>query len=351
MTFAMLSSAHAEDRGRWLALWEASIERDPFAHPSYAALFAGEEDEALCATWTTPTGGILFPLIARPLRSLEWASSSEDRDATTPYGYGGPVRWGQVDGGAFFAELLEWFRDHSIVSAFTRLSLFPEWAATPPQPWTTKVVAQNVIRSLDLEPEDLWRDYAHKVRKNVKRARSHELRCTADETGAHLGAFLDVYESTMKRREARDSYFFDRAFFETIAGLTGSFVFFHVWQNDTLISTELVLRSRSALYSYLGGTRAEAFNLRPNDLLKHEVCTWGGENGLRAFVLGGGYTRDDGIFKYKKAFAPNGVVDFSTSSVLALPDDVARLVSMRRAADTLGTWEPREDFFPPYRAD
>ena len=38
----------------------------------------------------------------------------------------------------------------------------------------------------------------------------------------------------------------------------------------------------------LSGTLAEAYPLRPNDLLRHRTVAWAAEQGLSAYVLGGG---------------------------------------------------------------
>ena len=71
-----------------------------------------------------------------------------------------------------------------------------------------------------------------------------------------------------------------------------------------------MLVSERNAYSFLGGTASDAFELRPNDLLKWELILWLKSAGKRRFVLGGGYGADDGIFRYKRSFAPHGLVPF-----------------------------------------
>jgi hypothetical protein len=59
-------------------------------------------------------------------------------------------------------------------------------------------------------------------------------------------------------------------------------------------------------------------------------------------VLGGGYGADDGIFRYKRSFAPRGLVPFFTGSRILEPelyDELtARVGNTRDGA-----------FFPAYR--
>lgn len=275
-------------------------------------------------------------------------------DLTTPYGYGGAYTWGDesLEGRDFLEQLESWARGARVVTGFLRLSLFEDQRLEIPGPRVERMT--NVVRSLDLDDEALWSDYAHKVRKNVKRARKHELVVEFDETGAGLDDFLQIYLGTMKRREAANSFYFERRFFErVIEELPGSFVFVHVRAPDRrVVSTELVLLSARTAYSFLGGTREEAFAMRPNDLLKHETIRWLRESGRDAFVLGGGYGADDGIYRYKKAFAPHGDRVFSTQSLVLDRSGFDRLMTTRERweNDQGRPWSPAEGFFPPYRS-
>jgi lipid II:glycine glycyltransferase (peptidoglycan interpeptide bridge formation enzyme) len=211
----------------------------------------------------------------------------------------------------------------------------------------------NVVRSLGLDVAAIWRDYAHKVRKNVKRARSLNLRVVLDERGEHLDEFLQLYYSTLDRRQAESNYYFPREFFERLcSSLKSQFVFFHVFSGGAVVSTELVLVSQHNIYSFLGGTREEAFEMRPNDLLKHELILWGKRAGKRAYVLGGGYAIRDGVYRYKLGFAPSGAVPFRTGHIVFDPVAYDQLVEARRAweSDQCRPWQPRAGYFPAYRA-
>lgn len=196
-------------------------------------------------------------------------------------------------------------------------------------------------------------EYEHKVRKNVKRARQEGVRVEVDLEGSRLGEFLTIYHATMDRRGASDSYYLGGEFFERLVlGLPGQFVFFHALHGEAVVASELVLTSRDHLYSFLGGTRAEAFHLRPNDLLKHEANLWGLRSGMKAFVLGGGYRGRDGIYRYKLSFAPHGEVQFRTGRIVFDLQAYDRLLNARRAWEGVRghQWQPQPGFFPAYRA-
>jgi CelD/BcsL family acetyltransferase involved in cellulose biosynthesis len=115
-----------------------------------------------------------------------------------------------------------------------------------------------------------------------------------------------------------------------------------VLHGDRVVSSELALVSATSAYSFLGGTREDAFALRPNDLLKVELIRWAKAAGRQRFVLGGGFEADDGIFRYKRSFAPHGLVPFEIGTRVLRPDVYDELT--RRAGG------PREPgFFPAYR--
>ena len=350
----ILDAASPDDYERWISLWQRWPTREVAAHPAYVRLFARSADKVICVAREWADGGVLFPFICRPLRLEPWADAEEPySDLITPYGYGGPFAWGMTPDRTkeFWISFEEWFKSANIVTTFSRLSLFPDQLTDIP--YETVVERQNVVRTLDLSTEATWMEYAHKVRKNVTRARKEGVRIEFDEDDRRIDDFLYVYENTMDRREAGDGYYFGRHFFENVCrDLPGQYAFFYAIYQEKVISTELVLVSSDNLYSFLGGTVADYFPLRPNDLLKHEVIEWGRQRGKKAFVMGGGFEETDGIFRYKLAFAPKGAVEFRLGRWTH--DNVAneRLVEQRRKweLEQGKTWSPKPTYFPQYRA-
>lgn len=350
----VLDGADGDDSTEWLRRWKVWPAREPMAHPAYVSLFARPVDRFVCLAWGSDEAGILYPLILRPLSAEPWAGSEEGRrDAVTPYGYGGAFAWGTPppDARTFWSAAEAWLRDVHVVTSFARLSLFPEELLA--FHGEVSEMMPNVVRRLDLDSDALWKDYAHKVRKNVSADRRAGLSFEVDPDGRRLEEFLSIYESTMDRRNAADGFYFPREFFETIVReMPGSFLFAHVLDGGRVVSTELVLRSAHRLYSFLGGTLADAFEKRPNDLLKHEVAEWGRANGMSSYVLGGGYGGPDGIFRYKLAFAPNGEVPFRVGRLVLDGAANDELIERRRAYEAArgASWSPNPTYFPAYRA-
>lgn len=262
-------------------------------------------------------------------------------DFATPYGYGGWLLEGEGDPAPLFQLYKDWCRKHGIVSEFVRFHLFNHSR----QQYYGEVVqrTQNVVRMLDRPMDAMLMDFEHKVRKNLKRAEASGLEIAVDAEGRWLKDFLDIYYQTMDRNHAERGYYFQESFFRQINTLSGNCMYFHVLYQGKIISTELVLMGSDTMYSYLGGTNSAYYSYRPNDFLKYHIISWGLDHGYQSFVLGGGYGADDGIFRYKKGFAPHGIVPFYTGHAIFDEEVYAQLNTMRGEL-------PHNGFFPQYRA-
>lgn len=352
--FQVLRADDRADYAEWMRRWQGWPESEIMAHPEYVRLFARPGDQVLAASYTAPGGGILYPLILRPLGLEPWAAPGEEAcDLTTPYGYGGPFAWniGKEDSADFWSALDRWARDRNVVSTFARLSLFPEQIL----PFDGTVVSSgpNILRRLDLPDEALWNDYEPKVRQNVRRARSRGCALVVDESGEHLEDFHHVYTSTMARRHADARYFFPKEFFASIVrNIPGGFRFFHVRHAGKVVSSELVLLSKRHAYFFLGGSLAEAFDVRPNDFLQHETFLWCRDAGKQRMVLGGGYQGSEGLLKYKKSFSPGGEVAFLVGTKTYDAEALGHLVALRKEWEGKKgrPWAPEAGFFPAYRS-
>lgn len=360
----VLDAAVQEEAEEWLQFYGTYPEQEVFAHPEYVRLFSRPCDRASCAIMRTAAGGILFPFLVRPLACEPWAAPTElAMDLISPYGYGGPYAWGCTEGErrAFWSQFGVWVHEHQIVCVFVRLSIFPGERLEAPcdekiclSDCDQSVCTHNIVRSLDLDPDALLKDYDRKVPQNVNRALAQGLRFEVDSTGERLDDFLHVYYSTMDRHQAASTYYFPKEFFLTLCEkLPGRYVFFHVVDGSHVVSTELDLLSARRMYSFLGGTLRDAFPKRPNDFLKHQAALYGRETGKTEYVLGGGHGGDDSLYRYKKSFAPHGSVPYRDCRMIVDLEEYHRLVDQRRSweASRLLNWQPEPRFFPEYRSE
>ncbi len=298
-------------------------------------------------------GCIYYPFLLRDLRGEPfWRPAvGEAYDVITPYGYGGPefipAREGNGPGPerekqlyqAFYAALRRWAQENRVISEFVRFSLFS--GAMPHYYGQVEHNNDNIVVNLATGPENTWMTFRHKVRKNVQTAIKGGLEVHEDPEGDRLESFLDVYYDTLKRRQAASSYFLPAGWFKQLRqNLPGRHLFFHAIHGDKVVASELVLCSRSRVYSFLGGTLEDYFPLRASDLLKARIIQWAQGREYKQFVIGGGHRPHDGIFAFKKSFAPNGILPFYTGKMV-FDENVYR--ALCRHQRTTGR------FFPEYR--
>lgn len=265
-------------------------------------------------------------------------------DLTTPYGYGGFIKEGDNIDEINTAYNL-FCREEKIVAEFVRFNLF-----TDSHYWYEGIVEsniRNVVRDLEIPIEEIFMDFEHRVRKSIKKATKAGLRVEFDYTGERLEDFLRIYYGTMERSNARDTFYFQNKFFQSINNLNDNYVYIHVLYEDKVISTELVLYGKENCYSFLGGTDKEYFHLNSNNFLKYEIIKWAKEFNLKRFVLGGGYGADDGIFNYKKGFSPRGILNFYTGKKIYNNEKYKKLLEIKEKDSSFNN---TSNFFPLYRS-
>lgn len=260
-------------------------------------------------------------------------------DVSSVYGYGGFILEGD-DFSTLEEEYLKFLKKEKIISEFVRFNLNSEYFKI----FSGKIVSNsdNVIRELISEPEEILANYDRKVRKNLRRAEKSNLEFLIGSNKNSLNDFLEIYYETMDRNDANKSFYFSKSFFKEINKMEANFIYFFAKKEDAIISTELVLLDKETAYSFLGGTKKEFYEFRPNDFLKHNLIMHLKSIGIKLFILGGGYGSNDGIFKYKKCFAPDGIKKFYIGKRIIDKDSYNYLVKLSRN-------KVETDFFPAYR--
>jgi len=264
-------------------------------------------------------------------------------DLSTPYGYGG--FWIEGKGIQAVNDAYdEYCLEMGYVSEFVRFHLYSD--SRNGFNGTVETHAHNIVRDLDLPLEIIEKDFEHKVRTNIRRACSAGLKVEFDTEGKRINDFLDIYYETMDRTCAGKEFYFSKAFFDELNQMKDQHVFIHVLCDQKVISSELVLYGTENCYPFLCGTRQEYFDLRPYDSLKYESFRWAKEKGLKRAILGGGFGCDDGIYKFKKSFAPHGVCDYYIGKKIFNKEIYDKLVDLRSNGQQE---ELQTTFFPAYR--
>lgn len=264
-------------------------------------------------------------------------------DLSTPYGYGGWLFENKDNHQEAYDAYMSWCKNNNVVAEFVRFNLFDRnedyYGETVPRIF-------NVVRNLEDSFENIEHNFERRVRKDLKKTGGLEI--IFDKDGKYMDDFLRIYYDTMDRNNAENEYYFSREFYDKLNSMKDNVMYFHVALDGKIISTELVIMDGRNMYSYLGGTDNNYFSYHPNHFIKYHIIKWGVEHNYKNFVLGGGYGSNDGIFMFKKGFAPEGIVQFYTGQKIFNKDLYNQLVDIRvkNGLNTEGN-----KYFPLYRAN
>jgi len=308
---------------KWDNAWNSMAEkqRDIYAsrhyYEAHALLDPCSEPE--CAILTDDRGTLVYPYFRCPLSAYPWLNAPPDTfHLITAYGYGGI--YGSNGVKSLLSDFMDSFASHcrtsGVVAELIRLNPLMAFPQCLKGYYDLKRASSQIVVALQRSDQDIWTSYRHNNRKNINKAVRTGIEVFHEGIlGERFGDFLEIYAHTMGRREAKGYFHFPVAFYEHLSKTLGNRckVFYAVLEDRTL-SVELVLCSDTAVYSFLGGTREEYFESRPNNILKHEIIRWARDSGFDDYLLGGGPGGSDGIYEFKRSFAPAGVIDFEIAS-------------------------------------
>ncbi len=340
-------------REKWLQELEKICGTGPDLHynPEYCGLFGDWGDPRLFV-YREGAAALAYPFIMRKVNDIPWLKGRLEQnfyDITSPYGYGGPLASQGVDDKfkrGFYQSFSEYCEKNNIITEFIRFHPLLGNQRLVTDMMKVERASSVVFVDLTLSEEDIWRGYERNNRKNINKAIREGLEVILEDSPYHFADFIAIYRHTLTRNQAGEFYFFDDRFFDYIHWeLKGNFIYAHTLLGGRVVSTELLLHNETYIHSFLGGTLEQFYQYRPNNILKHEVIKWAKNRGIKYFLLGGGYREGDGIFRYKRSFATEGVLDFFVGKKVHNHEAVKMLEDFRPRREP----EESKGYFPPYR--
>lgn len=293
-----------------------------------------------------------IPAVIMPFYIRKIQGTEHYKDIITPYGYGGPLCKDCSNSNLLtkFWELADqWYQENNVVSEFVRFNLDGNHKEYTGELTETLVNIRGAVKESD---EAQWTAFSTKVRNNYRKAEKHNLSFNIvvgkNITDDFITEFHAVYIETMERNNAKDIYFFSKQYFESIIySNPDNFAIAVSYKENVAVSVELIIINATTLYAFLGGTRAQYFECRPNDFLRVEILKWAVKKEKKFYVLGGGQKDNDGLYKSKKVFFPKDEdVIFYTGRKI-INKEVYNLLS--EIAPTTEENEATYDYFPAYR--
>ena len=344
---------HGADDPAWDGLVREAASFDFYHCASYHALAeARGEGRAVLFAYREGVTAVALPLLLRRVAEVPGLESSRWLDATSVYGYSGPVSVGPPPSDetlARFQEALrQRLREMSVVAVFSRLH------PLLPQPRLLRDLGRierlgpTASIDLSLPLEEQRRAMAPAHRNQVNKLRRSGAACFLDVDGRFLTDFVAIYLETMSRVAAGAYYQFDAGYFNALrTAMPDQFRLFVVRLEDRTICAGVFMLTGDIVQYHLSGTLDAYIRMAPMKLLLDEVRLWAIEAGARRFHLGGGLgARADSLFDFKRRFATD-VHDFHVWKWVVDDGRYEQLCSLRAGGRPPG--EP-PSFFPTYRA-
>jgi|SRR5579871_1089702 len=342
------------DSPRWAEIL-AQHAHDFYHLPSYLKLSAQQEGGQAHAFLAQERGRHFFlPLLFRPIPN-EFAASETFQDATSPYGYGGPLMRTQDAEDTDFltgatAALVAGLRERRAVSAFVRLHpLLPVSLAALEAGGAVVSTGETVTLDLTLPKEELWRQTRSGHRSEINKMRRNGYVPEIVPYEEYLPEFETIYAQTMRRVGATEQYLFPHAYFLGLhAALEGRLHLCVVRIEGEIACAGLFSEVCGIVQYHLSGVRDEFVHYHPAKLMLDHVRDWAQERGNRLMHLGGGLGgRRDTLFDFKAGFS-RWYVPFYTWRVIADPPTYGRLTCEWHWRAQMEP-EGQEGFFPAYR--
>lgn len=348
--FVVLETQHDAE---WSEVLAQSYQHD-FHHLAGYHRLAERRGEGKAFLFTYRGDGCLIalPLLLRPVDADDPGGL---QDATSVYGYGGPIASHERIPGeiveSFQAALRNELVGRRVVAVFSRLHPLIAQQELLAGLGETSAVGKTVSVDLALPMEDQWAGYSKKCRRIIRKAQEAGTVCLDDRDGAYRHEWVDIYHETMRRVGAPSSYHFDEEYFEILAAELGSVLHLFVALVDGKVAAAgLYTNCDGIVQAHLGALRADYSRLSPTRFLDDTARRWAVEAGARVFHLGGGVGgREDSLFRYKAGFSSRRhqyatwrwIVD-----VVAYEDLCER---RGRLDERLGSRAGGEGYFPAYR--
>ena len=269
-------------------------------------------------------------------------------DITTPYGYGGFL----VEGTAT-KDNMEILRDvyknycenEGIVSEFVRFHPVLNNCEKVESIYDITKLGTTITIKL-ISKQQIWNDLISKNRNVIRKATKSGVEIFWGRDPKLLKEFIKLYNETMDKDNASDYYYFEAEFYNSILNdLKYNSMFFYAVYNEKIIAISIIMFANHQMHYHLSASDKEYQHIAATNLLLFEAACWGCENGYSTFHLGGGLgSKEDNLFKFKKAFNKNPSTYFSIGKRVFDYEKYEALVKLRSPRKGIDT-----SFFPMYR--
>ncbi|KNE18793.1 lipid II:glycine glycyltransferase FemX [Virgibacillus pantothenticus] len=353
----MLSLIEASDREKWNKIVKGFRDYDIYYLNEYTNAFKihGDGEPVLFYYEDSNIKAINVVMlrdIANNINFSDTLSENQYFDITTPYGYGGFLVEGKVTKDSIKQlnnEYIEKCNKRGIISEFVRFHPVLKNSDILEGLYDISELGKTITIKLDSQ-QQIWTDITSKNRNMIRKAKKSGVLIYWGRDVNLFHKFKVLYNATMDRDNAKDYYYFEKDFYDSILNdlKHNSMIFYALYENR-IIAMSIILFSNQQMHYHLSASDITYRHLAPTNLLLYEAACWGCENGHKSFHLGGGIgSKEDNLYKFKKAFNKNHHNVFTIGKKIFNQELYNKLTEIRRE----NTSDIQDNmYFPKYRAE
>jgi hypothetical protein len=285
--------------------------KSPHFRPEYYSLFEDrKEGRGICFAGVDDEKVVLYPALINCINDLGYNLDNNYFDLQGAYGYNGPVS-NSTDVEflqKFGEELTLYFKNKRIIAEFIRFC--PVIQNQNYLNYISPVYTLDNVM-IDLRPglDYIWeKSFDRGVRKAIRKSEGNGLEFKMfngfDIDKKLITSFLNIYRLTMDRNKADNYYYFSPDFIlSLVKKLAENCLMAFVLKDNIVITAELILHNQEIAYGFLGGTDSDYYDLSPNSFLRYQLIKSLIEKGITKYSIGGGKSKDDSVYSYKKSFS------------------------------------------------
>jgi hypothetical protein len=232
--------------------------------------------------------GVEYRFYLRPIQNTPYC------DIVSPYGYSGPTAIeDKPDYEMFEHNFSEYCDKNKIIAEFRRC-----------HPWesvfdTVKANYEHNVFFIDLTQteKEISNGFDKGCKSTIKKG-AKSLYITQSYGLSY--PLLNLYNETMRRNGASQSYIFDYPFLDKLSTLYPHCSTFSVRDSTHIIGAAVFLTYGDYCHYFLSGS--EINNLGATNLILFSAIKWAKDEGFKVFDLGGGISRGDTLESFKKSF-------------------------------------------------
>lgn len=328
-----------------------SFEKKDFYHSyDYHQVCLKDNEVAKLLYYSSGDTSIAFPLVIRPI------NGSGFFDATSVYGYGGPLISHLPSHFGFQGwkeQMLGYFLEDKIVSVFSSTNPFID-GQEQLLSQMGEIESLGDIVYFDLKQSSEHRKHYSKTTKRYLNRNKAIFDIREGNSEDDARQFLEIYHRSMERVGASSQYYFKLPYFikllQNKSFFDAYFVFATSKENGDVASGAFIIRTKNSIVQYhLSGTADKYRHLSPIRGVIDHIRRRGKLDSYNFFNLGGGVgSKNDSLYDFKASFSKNRA-PFKVWKYISNIDVYDQLCTIAREKE--GKENSNTNYFPAYRTN